>query len=309
MLSSTLTFFSLVFLPGVGWVPFRSSATFGCVFFPPSPSLPIASSGWMASEEAAEGKEIIIPTGDDEDVDYSDSSNATGVESKEARPSSAAGLLSPSSGGAGAAVGNHLDDDTSWSKTSAVVVAVRVRPYQGRELRDNNTRMIIEMNGNSTTIYDPSTLDEPDPAKRKKKVFTFDHSYYSFCERKDADSNVKGEKADEINARRYKLPGAAAPKFCTQEQVFNDIGRGILANAMRGFNCSLLGTLCIVSPLHSSTRLRSLSELSSHLESDLLNDCFFPVSPLLPCVRALVPVFFLSFLQRTGRPAPASPTR
>jgi hypothetical protein len=103
--------------------------------------------------------------------------------------------------------GNHLDDDSSWSKSSAVVVAVRVRPYQGRELRDPNSRMIIEMNGNTTTIYDPATVDEADPAKRKKKTFTFDHSYYSFCERKDTESKGSDKEKDEIHARRYKLPG------------------------------------------------------------------------------------------------------
>ena len=47
-----------------------------------------------------------------------------------------------------------------------VKVAVRVRPFNKREI-GRNAKMIIEMNGNSTTITDPEN-NEP-------RSFTFDY--------------------------------------------------------------------------------------------------------------------------------------
>lgn len=51
-------------------------------------------------------------------------------------------------------------------------VAVRVRPFNNREI-GRKAKMIIDMNGNSTSIKHPN-----DPKDAKK--FAFDHSYWSF---------------------------------------------------------------------------------------------------------------------------------
>lgn len=53
-----------------------------------------------------------------------------------------------------------------------VVVAVRVRPFNDREIQ-RNAKVIIDMpDGKSTSIKDPESNEEP-------KWFTFDYSYWS----------------------------------------------------------------------------------------------------------------------------------
>jgi hypothetical protein len=52
----------------------------------------------------------------------------------------------------------------------SVKVAVRCRPFNGRE-KERNATLIIEMVGNTTKITDP----RPDG---KTKDFTFDYSYW-----------------------------------------------------------------------------------------------------------------------------------
>ena len=54
----------------------------------------------------------------------------------------------------------------------SVKVAVRVRPFNGRE-KDRNAKCIIEMKGPSTIIKNPE-----DPNMEPKK-FAFDFSYWS----------------------------------------------------------------------------------------------------------------------------------
>eukprot|EP00051_Salpingoeca_urceolata_P018835 m.267969 g.267969 ORF g.267969 m.267969 type:complete len:1177 (+) comp19290_c0_seq13:198-3728(+) len=101
---------------------------------------------------------------------------------------------------------------------AGVKVAVRVRPFNSREEK-RNAKLIIAMDGNVTTIQDPSKPDEP-PRK-----FTFDYSYWSH------DGFVKRE-GDE-----YLLP--ADDRYADQERVFRDLGQGVLDNAFAGFNTSL----------------------------------------------------------------------
>jgi hypothetical protein len=74
------------------------------------------------------------------------------------------------------------------------------------------------MENNTTVIKDPSA-PEMEP-----KRFTFDFSYWShddFTERDDG----------------YLAPNS--PRYADQIRVFDDLGRGVLANAWQGYNCSL----------------------------------------------------------------------
>uniref|UniRef100_A0A3P9PFR7 Kinesin motor domain-containing protein n=1 Tax=Poecilia reticulata TaxID=8081 RepID=A0A3P9PFR7_POERE len=55
---------------------------------------------------------------------------------------------------------------------ASVKVAVRVRPFNSREL-GRNAKSVIQMQGNSTCISNPK---QP---KDGAKTFTFDYSYWS----------------------------------------------------------------------------------------------------------------------------------
>ena len=54
----------------------------------------------------------------------------------------------------------------------SVKVAVRVRPFNSREI-ERNANLIIQMQGNTTSIQDPN---KPNAEPRR---FTFDYSYWS----------------------------------------------------------------------------------------------------------------------------------
>ena len=85
-----------------------------------------------------------------------------------------------------------------------VKVAVRVRPFNGRET-ERKAQLCIEMQGPTTIITNP--------VDGAKKIFTFDYSYWSF------------NKAD--------------AHFAGQKKVFGDLGIGVLENAWEGYNVSL----------------------------------------------------------------------
>eukprot|EP00730_Choanoeca_flexa_P004716 TRINITY_DN11781_c0_g1_i2.p1 TRINITY_DN11781_c0_g1~~TRINITY_DN11781_c0_g1_i2.p1 ORF type:complete len:975 (+),score=271.67 TRINITY_DN11781_c0_g1_i2:494-3418(+) len=97
----------------------------------------------------------------------------------------------------------------------AVRVAVRVRPFNSRE-KAAGAKLIIKMSGNSTTITDPEDNSE--------KVFAFDYSYWS-------------HDGFEEQENGYLAP--TDPHYADQKKVFEDVGRGVLANAWDGYNCSL----------------------------------------------------------------------
>ncbi|XP_078377646.1 kinesin-like protein KIF28 [Oculina patagonica] len=98
-----------------------------------------------------------------------------------------------------------------------VRVAVRVRPFNSRE-KARAAVLIIKMQGNSTYITDPAA---PDQEPRK---FAFDFSYWSHDGFKELDDG-------------YLSP--AEPHYADQKLVFDDLGRGVLENAWKGYNCSL----------------------------------------------------------------------
>ncbi|XP_058827514.1 kinesin-like protein unc-104 isoform X4 [Topomyia yanbarensis] len=89
---------------------------------------------------------------------------------------------------------------------SSVKVAVRVRPFNSREI-GRESKCIIEMSGNTTCITNPKVpLGTSDSVKR----FNYDYSYWSHDPR-DAD-------------------------FSTQEMVYSDIGEEMLQHSFDGYN-------------------------------------------------------------------------
>ncbi|XP_073459651.1 kinesin-like protein KIF1B isoform X9 [Aquarana catesbeiana] len=87
---------------------------------------------------------------------------------------------------------------------ASVKVAVRVRPFNSREL-SKDSKCIIQMQGNSTSIINPKNPKEP------AKSFSFDYSYWSHTSPED-------------------------PSFASQNRVYNDIGKEMLEHAFEGYN-------------------------------------------------------------------------
>ncbi|XP_008400640.1 kinesin-like protein KIF1C [Poecilia reticulata] len=87
---------------------------------------------------------------------------------------------------------------------ASVKVAVRVRPFNSREL-GRNAKSVIQMQGNSTCISNPK---QP---KDGAKTFTFDYSYWSHTTPEDEN-------------------------FASQKQVYKDIGEEMLLHAFEGYN-------------------------------------------------------------------------
>ncbi|CAG4951592.1 unnamed protein product [Colias eurytheme] len=89
---------------------------------------------------------------------------------------------------------------------SSVKVAVRVRPFNSREIA-RECKCIIEMSGNTTVIVNPKV---PPGSKESAKSFNFDFSYWSHNP-SDAD-------------------------FSSQIMVYKDIGEEMLQHAFDGYN-------------------------------------------------------------------------
>ncbi|XP_043919081.1 kinesin-like protein KIF1B [Protopterus annectens] len=87
---------------------------------------------------------------------------------------------------------------------ASVKVAVRVRPFNSREI-SKESKCIIQMQGNSTTIVNPKN------PKESPKSFSFDYSYWSHTSIED-------------------------PCFASQNRVYNDIGKEMLQHAFEGYN-------------------------------------------------------------------------
>ncbi|XP_038605637.1 kinesin-like protein KIF1A isoform X23 [Tachyglossus aculeatus] len=87
---------------------------------------------------------------------------------------------------------------------ASVKVAVRVRPFNSREM-SRDSKCIIQMTGSTTTIVNPK---QP---KETPKSFSFDYSYWSHTT--PADIN-----------------------YASQKQVYHDIGEEMLQHAFEGYN-------------------------------------------------------------------------
>lgn len=99
----------------------------------------------------------------------------------------------------------------------SVRVAVRVRPFNQRE-KDRGSTCCLKMVDKMTQIIDPENPEAP------PKDFSFDFSYWSHDQFHTDDAGV--------------LIGDS-PAYATQRMVFDDLGQGVLNNAVQGFNCSL----------------------------------------------------------------------
>ncbi|KAI3384448.1 hypothetical protein SNEBB_001283 [Seison nebaliae] len=102
----------------------------------------------------------------------------------------------------------------------SVRVAVRVRPFNSRE-KERNAKLVISMKGKSTTITEPSTGGD--------RKFAFDYSYWSHDGFKKLDDGYLAKDTSQPNGNNY----------AEQNNVFDDLGRGVLANAWEGYNSSL----------------------------------------------------------------------
>ncbi|XP_050723709.1 kinesin-like protein unc-104 isoform X4 [Eriocheir sinensis] len=89
---------------------------------------------------------------------------------------------------------------------SSVKVAVRVRPFNNREIV-RESKCIIEMGGKTTIITNPKA---PPGSKDGSKSFNFDYSYWSH--------------------------DVTDPTFASQQDVFRDIGEEMLQHAFDGYN-------------------------------------------------------------------------
>ncbi|XP_070610139.1 kinesin-like protein KIF1A [Erythrolamprus reginae] len=87
---------------------------------------------------------------------------------------------------------------------ASVKVAVRVRPFNSREM-SKDSKCIIQMTGNTTTIINPK---QP---KETPKSFNFDYSYWSHTTPEDLN-------------------------YASQKQVYLDIGEEMLQHAFEGYN-------------------------------------------------------------------------
>ncbi|XP_069774573.1 kinesin-like protein KIF1B isoform X10 [Narcine bancroftii] len=87
---------------------------------------------------------------------------------------------------------------------ASVKVAVRVRPFNSREI-SKESKCIIQMQGSSTSIINPKN------PKESPKTFSFDYSYWSHTSAED-------------------------PCFASQNQVYNDIGKEMLQHSFEGYN-------------------------------------------------------------------------
>ncbi|XP_076656776.1 kinesin-like protein 98A isoform X2 [Halictus rubicundus] len=93
---------------------------------------------------------------------------------------------------------------------ASVKVAVRVRPFNKRELA-MNAKMIVQMDGKKTRIFNTKTPGSCREIDREKyKDFTFDHSYWSY------DTNDDN--------------------YASQEEVFYDLGTDVIESAFEGYN-------------------------------------------------------------------------
>ncbi|XP_033642140.1 kinesin-like protein KIF1A isoform X2 [Asterias rubens] len=89
---------------------------------------------------------------------------------------------------------------------SSVKVAVRVRPFNSREIARSAECIISMTDGKTTTIANPKA-----GGKEQPKSFNFDHSYWSTTTPDD-------------------------PEYASQKRVYDDLGQEMLAHAFEGYN-------------------------------------------------------------------------
>lgn len=96
----------------------------------------------------------------------------------------------------------------------SVVVAVRVRPFNVREI-ELNTKLCINMQGNSTKLSDDYGTE---------RTFTFDYSFWSHDGFDISEDGSYIKKTD---------------KYADQAHVYSTVGKQVLQNALDGYHCCL----------------------------------------------------------------------
>mmetsp|Transcript_48599 Transcript_48599/g.113433 ORF Transcript_48599/g.113433 Transcript_48599/m.113433 type:complete len:754 (+) Transcript_48599:38-2299(+) len=123
------------------------------------------------------------------------------------------------------------DDDVP----QGVIVCVRLRPMfvkrpDGTPGREATCQRVVEMEGEAekgcgcsvTKIYDPNDMTAP------PKSYAFDRSWWS-CDGAKEDPERPG----------FRIPDGPNSKYVDQDMVWNDIGKLVMKNALRGYNCTV----------------------------------------------------------------------
>lgn len=110
---------------------------------------------------------------------------------------------------------------SSSSSSSNIVVAVRCRPLNSRELA-RGARGLVSIHGNQVQLSPPDANDgDPGNARShgaRAHSFAFDFSYNSMDK--------------------------ASDDYASQDTLFNDLGRNLLDHAFQGYNVRLLSSYC-----------------------------------------------------------------
>lgn len=100
----------------------------------------------------------------------------------------------------------------------SVKVAVRVRPFNDREIKNGNPECCVKMQGPMTILLEPQTEQD--------RPFTFDYSFWSHDGFK-VDSDGVSRKEDD------------ASNYADQDYVYETLGKQVLDNAWEGYHCCL----------------------------------------------------------------------
>jgi kinesin family member 1 len=97
---------------------------------------------------------------------------------------------------------------------------VRVRPLNAREIA-RNAAVVVKMEGNQTTLIPPEGSGTTRTTE-KPRVFSYDHSYWSF-DKKDSHFGMQclTQRVD---------------KTASQQQVYDDLGANLLDHSFQGYN-------------------------------------------------------------------------
>lgn len=109
---------------------------------------------------------------------------------------------------------------------SSVKVAVRVRPFNQREIT-MGAELVVRMQGDTTYLIDQVSYSLTLQKTGQEKPYTFDYSYWSH----------DGFKTDPSTGMSVKdSPGS---NYASQQQVFDDLGADVLDNAFKGYHTCL----------------------------------------------------------------------
>ena len=123
---------------------------------------------------------------------------------------------------------------------SSVQVAVRVRPFNAREL-SMNAQCVVEMPDATTVLLrmppKPKTVqsagDEAAFDESLERKFTFSHAYWSHD---GYDVSLDGT----IEPASKMPPGSGGSFYASQEHIFDEIGKPILESCLSGYAGTVL---------------------------------------------------------------------